>query len=192
MPDQVAQEMEYERYFGEEAAVQLDAFLSAYEEIYADPPYSEGPSDVSQFIDHYLAHTKRPGMRLVLADDGKETVGFAYGFLLPAETGWWSNVDRPLPADFTAEDGTRTWAFIELAVRKQWRRRGIARALHTLLLDGQDVQRATLTVRPEPEAAAAQAAYASWGYQTVGVSHPWEEAPYYTAMVLDLGQAARA
>jgi hypothetical protein len=50
--------------------------------------------------------------------------------------------------------------------------------------------RATLTVRPEPEAKAAQTAYAAWGYREVGLSHPWPEAPFYTAMVLDLKNAA--
>ena len=179
-------EVTYERHEGAQAAAQLDTFLPAYEEVYAEPPYSEGPSDVAQFIEHYLAHTKRPGMRLVLAHDGQEVVGFTYGFLLPAETGWWTSVDRELPDDFVREDGTRTWAIIELAVRKPWRRRGIAAALHAALLEGLRVERVTLTVRPEPEAAPAQSAYATWGYRSVGVAHPWEEAPFYTAMVLEL------
>jgi GNAT superfamily N-acetyltransferase len=176
----------YNRYEGKVAAGQLDAFLSAYEEVYADPPYSEGPSDVAQFIDHYLVHTQRAGMRLIVARDGEEVIGFTYGFLLPSDTGWWKNVDQPLPDDFTREDGTRTWAIIELAVRKPWRRRGIGAALHAALLEGLRVDRVTLTVRPEPEAAAAQSAYAHWGYRSIGVAHPWEEAPFYTAMVLEL------
>ncbi|MFI6288526.1 GNAT family N-acetyltransferase [Streptomyces sp. NPDC051018] len=176
----------YERHDGQTARRRLDDFLSAYEEVYAEPPYNEGPSDVAQFIDHYLVHVQRDGMRLVIARDGEEVVGFSYGYLLPADTGWWSNVDQDLSADFTREDGTRTWVILELAVRKPWRRRGIAAALHSALLDGLAVERITLTVRPEPEAAPAQAAYEKWGYRTVGISHPWEDAPYYRAMVLDL------
>jgi len=54
------------------------------------------------------------------------------------------------------------------------------------LLEGLDVERVTLTMRPEPEAAPAQAAYAAWGYRKVGVSHPWEDAPYYDCMVRKL------
>lgn len=186
-------EITYERYEGQEAAEQLDGFLTAYEEIYAEPPYSEGPSDVAQFIDHYLLHAQRPGMRLIIARDGKDAVGFAYGYYLPGDTGWWTSVDQVLTDDFTREDGKRTWVILELAVREQWRRRGVATALHAALLDGLDIERVTLTVRPEPEAAPAQAAYASWGYRTVGVAHPWEDAPFYNAMVLELGgQSARA
>ncbi|MDJ0460433.1 GNAT family N-acetyltransferase [Streptomyces sp. H27-C3] len=176
----------YERYEGEEAAVQLDAFLPAYEEVYAEPPYSEGPSDVAQFIEHYQVHAQRPGMRLIIARDGEDVVGFTYGYFLPPGTGWWTNVDQDLADDFTCEDGRRTWVILELAVRKPWRRRGVAAALHAALLDGLPVQRVTLTLRPEPEAAPAQSAYKAWGYRAVGTSHPWEDAPYYTAMVLDL------
>jgi len=91
-----------------------------------------------------------------------------------------------LPEDFTHEDGRRTFVIIELAVRKAWRRRGIAAALHTRLLDGLDAERVTLTMRPEPEAAPAQSAYAAWGYQRVGVSHPWDEAPLYDCMVREV------
>ncbi|MEU8543018.1 GNAT family N-acetyltransferase [Streptomyces sp. NPDC048717] len=184
-------ELTYERYEGEEAAGQLDAFLPAYEEVYADPPYSEGPSDVAAFIEHYLVHVRRKGMRLVIArDDQTNVIGFTYGYLLPADSPWWSNVDANLADDFTREDGTRTWVILELAVRAPWRRRGIAAALHTALLDGLNVERVTLTVRPEPEAAPAQAAYKAWGYRSVGVSHPWEEAPYYRTMILDLAAFA--
>lgn len=121
----------YDRYEGQDAAAQLDTFLAVYEEVYAEPPYSEGPSDVRQFIDHYDHHTRRPGMRLILARTDNGIAGFAYGFLLPADTRWWANVQEPLPCDLTREDGRRTWVIIELAVRKEARRRGIATALHT-------------------------------------------------------------
>ncbi|MFE2042387.1 hypothetical protein ACFXAZ_15955 [Streptomyces sp. NPDC059477] len=39
-------------------------------------------------------------MRLVIARDGQQVIGFSYGYLLPADTGWWANVDQELPADF--------------------------------------------------------------------------------------------
>jgi GNAT superfamily N-acetyltransferase len=182
----------YELHEGQDAAGRLDAFLDAYEEVYAEPPYCEGPSDVAQFIEHYQAHTRRNGMRLVLARDGEggEVVGFAYGYPLPADTRWWAGVQDELSAEFTREDGARTLAVIELAVRSPWRRRGVAAALHSRLVGSVDVERVTLSVRPEPEAKAAQSAYASWGYREVGLSHPWPEAPYYTTMVLDLAKPA--
>ncbi|MFC9285818.1 GNAT family N-acetyltransferase [Streptomyces sp. NPDC057052] len=179
MPDIV-----YERIDSQNAAAQLDRFLSAYEEVYAEAPYNEGPSDVAEFIEHYAVHARRPGMRLVLASDGAEVVGFTYGYYLAPDTRWWRNLqDVTLPDDFTREDGRRTFVVIELAVRKAWRRRGVAAALHEQLTSGLNAERVTLTVRPEPEAEAARCAYESWGYRTVGTSHPWDEAPLYACMV---------
>ncbi|MET9143338.1 hypothetical protein [Streptomyces sp. NPDC004042] len=43
----------FHRYEGTAAAGQLDAFLSAYAEVYAEPPYLEGPRDVAEFVEHY-------------------------------------------------------------------------------------------------------------------------------------------
>ncbi|CAM5724869.1 GNAT family N-acetyltransferase [Streptomyces fumanus] len=177
----------YERHEAPGAAAGLDAFLPAYAEVYAEPPYREGPDDVAAFTEHYRTHTRRPGMRLVLAREGEEVVGFGYGYRLAPDTRWWHNLrDVELPEDFTREDGRRTFAVIELAVRKPWRRRGVAAGLHAALLDGLDAERVTLTVRPEPEAAPARCAYAAWGYRRVGVSRPWEGAPFYVCMVRGL------
>lgn len=91
-----------------------------------------------------------------------------------------------MPEDFTREDGRRTFVIIELAVRKAWRRRGIAAVLHTKLLEGLDVERVTLPVRPEPEAASARSGYGARGYRKIGVSHPWDEALLYNCMVREL------
>ncbi|MGW0886177.1 GNAT family N-acetyltransferase [Streptomyces sp. NPDC002671] len=159
---------------------------SAYEEVYAEPPYDEGPRDVAEFIDHYRVHVQRPGMRLVLAREGTVITGFTYGYYLAADTRWWKNLDIDLPREWAREDGRRTFVIIELAVRKAWRRCGIAAELHARLLDGVAAERVTLTVRPEPEAAPARSAYAAWGYRKAGVSHPWDEAPLYDCMVREL------
>jgi len=180
-------EVTYELYEGPDAAGQLDVFLPAYEEVYADPPYREGPRDVAEFIERYPQQIRtRPGFRLLLARDGSEVVGFAYGYRLPVDTSWWGNLLEVMPQDFTGETGERTFAVIEMAVRKPWRRQGVAAGLHTRLIEGLAVERVTLTVRPEPEAAPARSAYAAWGYRGVGRSHPGEEGPFYDAMVLDL------
>jgi len=131
----MSREVPYERYEGQEAA-RLDVFLPAYQEVYAEPPYGEGPDDIADFIETHRTQAWRPGVSPVLARDGDEVAGFAFGYLLPAGTRWWSNLQEPLPEDFTREDGTRTYVVIELAVRRAWRRLGIAAGLHARLLDG--------------------------------------------------------
>ncbi|MCQ4045789.1 GNAT family N-acetyltransferase [Streptantibioticus rubrisoli] len=171
---------------GPAALDQLDAFLPAYVEVYVEPPYSEGPKDVKEFTERFARQAAtRPHFRLVLArDDEGQVIGFTYGYCLPADTRWWSGLQQP-PADpgFTRETGERTFAVIELAVRRPWRRSGVATALHTALLAGMPAERVTLTVRPEPEAAPARQAYNRWGYRSLGPSRPWDDAPLYTAMI---------
>ncbi|WP_323369073.1 GNAT family N-acetyltransferase [Streptomyces alkaliterrae] len=127
----------------------------------------------------------RPGFRVVVAGHGQDVVGFSFGFFLPSDTGWWSNL-TPAPApEETLEIGSRTFAVIELAVREPWRRKGVARRMHASLLEGLGAERVTLTVRPEPEAAPARPAYESWGYRVMGRTRPWEGAPVYDLMLRD-------
>ncbi|MGK5529836.1 GNAT family N-acetyltransferase [Streptomyces sp. URMC 129] len=170
---------------GDGAGELLDAFLPAYTEVYAEPPYREGPQDVAEFVAGYPHQVGRPGFRLVFAESGREVVGFSFGYRLAPDTAWWDGSLEPLPGDFTRETGHRTFAVIELAVRARWRRRGVAARLHGELVRGLAVERLTLTVRPEPEAAPARAAYAAWNYHKVGRSRPWDGAPLYDLMVRD-------
>jgi GNAT superfamily N-acetyltransferase len=175
-----------QRWDGPDAGARLDAILAAYEEVYVEAPYCEGPREVAEFIERFQRQAQRPGFRLAIAEDGGEAVGFTFGYRLPPDTVWWNGLLEPMPEEFTRETGERTFVIIELAVRKPWRRQGLAARLHAVLLDGLGVERVTLTMRPEPEAAPAQQAYAAWGYRKVGRSQPWDEAPVYDSMVLDL------
>lgn len=165
----------------------LDMILPAYEEIYAEPPYLEGARDIADFIDRYQRQvTDYAGFRIAIASDDDSVIGFAFGFLLPPDSSWWDAALSPLPSDFTRETGQRTFVVIELAVRKRWRRQGIAKRLHAELLSGLDIERVTLTVRPEIEAEAAQTAYRSWGYRQICRSRPWSEAPLYDLLILPI------
>jgi GNAT superfamily N-acetyltransferase len=176
-----------DRLVGGAAAALLDEILPAYEEVYAEPPYCEGPRDIADFIERFHRQAERPGFRMAVARDGSgQVVGFTFGYRLPPDTQWWAGALAPLPADFTVETGDRTFVIIELAVRRARRRQGIAAQLHAALLDDLDVERVTLTMRPEADAAPAQAAYAAWGYRTIGQTRPWDEAPVYDSMVLTL------
>jgi GNAT superfamily N-acetyltransferase len=82
---------------------------------------------------------------------------------LRPSTSWWRGLTTPLPDEVTAEHAGRTFAVTELLVRASWRRQGIGRELHELLLGGRAEERATLTV--PPGAGAAQAAFRSWGWR---------------------------
>lgn len=110
-----------------------------------------------------LVRRRQPGFALAEARHGGYLVGYASGMPLRPSTSWWRGLTTPLPADVTAEHPGRTFALTELLVRASWRRQGIGRELHDLLLGGRAEERATVLV--PPGAGAAQRAFAAWGWQ---------------------------
>ena len=84
---------------------------------------------------------------------------------LRPSTSWWRSLTSQVPEDLTAEHPGRTFAVAELLVRPSWRRQGIGRTLHDLLLSNRAEERATLTVRPA--ATAAVSAFRNWGWRKV-------------------------
>ena len=108
---------------------------------------------------------RQPGFALAEARHGGYLVGYASGMPLRPSTSWWRDLTAPLPPEVTAEHAGRTFAVTELLVRASWRRQGIGRELHELLLAGRPEERATLTL--PPGASAAQAAFRSWGWRKI-------------------------
>ena len=134
---------------------------------------------------YYPAITARPGFRLTTARAGDEHVGFGYGFLLPADTRWWTGLADPVSEEFAREDGTRTFALIDYGVLPAWRRRGTGRAIHDELLAGSGARRATLSV--QPKAAETQEIYRRWGWRKVSFKKmdPPVPAPVFDILVLE-------
>ncbi|MGW1293313.1 GNAT family N-acetyltransferase [Streptomyces sp. NPDC002533] len=175
-----------ERWEGLECAGQLDVVLPMYKEIWVEPPYREGTKEIADFVDRFAQEVRLPRARLVVARCGEVPVGYAFGYPLPADTGWWKAMDGETTAEFAEETGERTLGVVELAVRAGWRRQGVAARLHDHLLEGLGVERVTLAMRPEPEAAPAHAAYAAWGYRRVGQWRPADDEPVSHVMLLTL------
>jgi ribosomal protein S18 acetylase RimI-like enzyme len=168
------------------SAEQTPDVRSVYASVYAEPPYCENTKDVDDFVEAWARRQMQPGFRLVVASRKGGAVGFTFGHELPVGTRWWSGPNTFTSADVAHEYPGRTFAIIELAVLKPYRRHGIGRELHTLLLAGLRNERVTLLVRPEAEAA--QASYRSWGYDCVGRIQPFDGAPVYDAMILHLAK----
>lgn len=153
-----------------------------YSEVFAEPPHSEGPEEFERFATRWWpSQRQQPGFQLVLAEhltDG--LVGASYGYHLTPDTQWWSGALTPI--EDTTEWQGRTFAIIEMMVRRPWRRRGIAQAMHTALLKAAGpAERATLLVRPDN--APARRAYEQWGYRFVGQIRPGRTSPVYDAML---------
>jgi ribosomal protein S18 acetylase RimI-like enzyme len=121
--------------------------------------------DERGFGDRFLVQRRQPGFVLAEARSGDYLVGWAAGMPLRPSTSWWRDLTTPLPDEVTAEHQGRTFALTELLVRAAWRRQGIGRSLHDLILAGRPEERATLVV--PPAATAAQAAFLSWGWRRI-------------------------
>jgi ABC-type multidrug transport system ATPase subunit len=80
--------------------------------------------------------------------------------------------------------GRRTFALTEIMVRANCRRQGYARKLHDLLLSNRRESRATLLVLPDN--VPARTAYIKWGWRKLGGLKPFDDAPTYDAMLIDL------
>jgi GNAT superfamily N-acetyltransferase len=138
---------------------------------------------------------RQPGFALAEARHGGYLVGYASGLPLRPSTSWWRGLTTPLPADVTTEHPGRTFALTGLAVRASWRRQGIGRQLHDLLLRDRAEERATALV--PPGAGAAQRAFAAWGWRKVarargddGADDP--DAPVLDVMLIELPAVPRS
>ena len=157
---------------GAQAAAHAVELQALHAEVYADPPYGRN-DDAARFAGRFRVQRRQPGFVLAEARHGGYLVGYAAGMPLRPSTSWWRDLTTPLPDEVTAEHPGRTFALADLLVRASWRRQGIARTLHDLILANRPEERATLTVLPA--AIPAQNAFRSWGWRKVARtrdSHP--------------------
>ncbi|MFI8459067.1 GNAT family N-acetyltransferase [Kitasatospora sp. NPDC085464] len=116
-----------------------------------------------------------PDFHCVIAYDGEEPVGFAYGAPLGEGKEWWRGHLEEEPAD------PSTFAVSEIMVRPRWRKQGISSLLHTELIASKPQALATLLV--DTTHPRVQALYESWDYRKVGEQQPFEDAPVYAVMI---------
>jgi GNAT superfamily N-acetyltransferase len=168
-----APEITFELLDGTQAARHADELQALAAEVYADPPYRQDPAQAAELASRFRVRRRQPGFALAEARHGEYLVGYALGMPLRPSTSWWRNLTTPLRAEQVTEHPGRTFALAELLVRAPWRRQGIGRDLHDLLLADRTEERATLTLRPA--AAPAQGAFQSWGWRKVARTQDPEE-----------------
>jgi ribosomal protein S18 acetylase RimI-like enzyme len=149
---------------GAQAAAHTGELHEIYAAVCAGRPYLRD-GDAAQFAHRFGVQRRQPGFALAEARSGGYLVGYAAGMPLRPSTSWWRGLTTPLPEEVTAEHPGRTFALTELLVRASWRRQGIGRALHDLILSDRPEERATLTVLPA--ATPAQNAFQKWGWRKV-------------------------
>lgn len=138
-----------------------------------------------RFTERLSGHSSAPEWGIVVAFDGDEPAGFAYGTPLSPTTRWWAGMTTPLPDGYTIETGSRTLALNEIVVRRPWRGTGLAQRIHEELLDGRREERVTLLVNPKAGDGKVQAIYERWGYEKIGEQQPFSDSPVFAAMMRD-------
>jgi ribosomal protein S18 acetylase RimI-like enzyme len=175
------------KHYGQhEADDVLDIITGLYTASHADVIEADSFLSVDRFHTRLTGYRRSPGFELVIAYAG-EPLGLAFGYPLPREAAWWDGLITSVDPELIAETGTRTFALNEIMVHPGYQGEGVAHALHAELMAHRPEQRATLLVRRDNEAA--QAAYARWGYTSIGRLQPFPDAPVYDALVLDLSSS---
>lgn len=180
-----APELTFQLIDGPQAAEHAAEFQALHAEVYTDSPYGLTDEDAALFADRFRVHRRQPGFGLAEARSGDYLVGYAYGMPLRASTSWWRGLTTPLPDDVTTEHPGRTFALVDLLVRAPWRRQGIGRELHDLILGQRPEERATATVAAA--ATPAQNASQQWGWRKVARTRdPWPGLPSADVLILTL------
>lgn len=150
----------------------VDVHADAYADQMDDPFHQRFP----WFVDHWSA---MEGFSCVVAYEGGEPAGFAYGAPLTPGREWWR------PTGYEPSDGyTSTYAVSEVMVRPQWRKQGISERLHEALLKERAEDLAVLLVDvTHPKV---RSLYETWGYREVGEQQPFVDSPVYAVMVKNL------
>ena len=168
------------------ALARAQEVVDVHAEVHADLPFGRDRYFGSDAFRRRLRiGAWQPGFELCLAEtEHGEIAGLLYGWALPAYTRWWQPLAAGLPAELTAEDGSRSVFIQEIMVRAPWRRQGVARRMHDFFLAGRGERRGLMCVLPGNEPAAG--AYRRWGWRTVATGPFGPDEPVFDCLVLDL------
>ncbi|MFF7649240.1 GNAT family N-acetyltransferase [Streptomyces sp. NPDC007983] len=149
--------------------------IDLHNDAYADAMDDEFNQRFPWFVDHWGG---RPGFACVIAYDGDEAVGFAYG--APGTPGreWWREHLDPAP------ERDLTFSYSELAVTPKWRKQGVSERLTRALLDKRAEDLVVLLV--DVEHPRVQVLYESWGFRKVGEQQPFPDSPVFAVMLAEL------
>ncbi len=159
-----------------EAAKLMDELCDVYADAYGAVPGEDPRVKSSAFRERASAALLGGNYSLVTANVGDQLVGFAFGYSLRPERGWWDGLQPPPPEGFTEETGSRTVVLSEIEVRGAWQGKGTGRTVHDAFLSSRSEERATLA--SNARATGTHALYARWGWRKMGIV-PGKPGAYY-------------
>ncbi|WP_018565672.1 GNAT family N-acetyltransferase [Streptomyces sp. PsTaAH-124] len=164
------------RHFGTDDLAEIRQTLIALHAAAAGPDRDDDfKRKFPWFVDHWGG---KDGFACVIAYDGAEPVGFAYG--APSDEGreWWREYLAEVP------DRHRTFAYSELAVHPSWRGQGVSDALSRALFEDRPEDFVVLLV--DVTHPRVQALYEGWGFRKIGERQPFPDSPVYAVMLAEL------
>jgi GNAT superfamily N-acetyltransferase len=164
-----------------EAATLMDELCEVYADAYGAVSGEDVGEKSSAFRQRATVAVKQAAYSLVAARVRAQLVGFAFGYNLRPESGWWDGLTPEPPSDFTDETGSRTVVLSEIEVRRAWQGKGIGRTVHDAFLSQRTEERAALA--SNPKATDTHALYERWGWHRMGVV-PGNSGAYYHEYVL--------
>lgn len=117
---------------------------SIYSVAFSAPPYNRGPSHLDGFRTMLHRHIARPGFIALGACLADRLVGFTYG-CTTGHSQWWHEQVRKALGRRAEHWLTDAFEYVELALDPAYRRLGIGRRLHDMLLAAQEHPRAVLS-----------------------------------------------
>ncbi|WP_428964295.1 GNAT family N-acetyltransferase [Micromonospora fluostatini] len=157
----------YTRHDGSTAPVHFPKLVEMYARVYAEPPYEEGPEQVSRFASLLPNEAARPGFTLISAERNGVLIGAAYGLRMAAGQ-WWSSTEQEPPAHLLDAD---KFALMEWFVVPDEQGQGVGAGLMTRLLAGRPEPWAMLAADPR---APVREMYSRAGWrQVTRISAPW-------------------
>jgi GNAT superfamily N-acetyltransferase len=170
----------FTQHTAEEVPALLDELCAVYADAYGSVPGEVESDKWAAFRERATLALQAHNYSLATARAAGRIVGFAFGYSLRPERGWWDGL-QPEPAEgFTTETGARTVVLAEIEVRKAWQGHGVGRALHDAFLSGRSEERATLA--SNSKAVETHALYERWSWQRVGTV-PGKPGSYYREYV---------
>lgn len=164
-----------------EAIKLMDELCEVYADAYGAVPGEDTQEKSSAFRERASAALEQANYSLVTAHLDDQLVGFAFGYSLRPERGWWDGLTPEPPEGFTTESGFRTVVLSEIEVRRAWQGKRIGRTLHDAFLSQRTEERATLA--SNPKATDTHTLYERWGWHRMGIVPGTPEA-YYREYVL--------
>jgi ribosomal protein S18 acetylase RimI-like enzyme len=159
----------------------MDELRDAYADAYGVVPGEDIGVKSAAFRDRATRALGAKNYDLVTAHADGRLVGFAFGYSLRPDRGWWDGLRPEPPEGFADETDGRTVVLAEIEVRRAWQGKGIGRALHDAFLAGREEERATLSTGPQADAA--RALYERWGWHRAGTV-PGKPGAYFSEYVL--------